>query len=101
MNRGTVKWFSELKGFGFICDNQGNNVFVHYSGIQSDGFKTLYEGQTVEYEIIDTEKGRQAINARVVSEKECVETAWDTILSRLRDVKSKNIDDEITSDGAD
>ena len=66
MNRGTVKWFSELKGFGFICDNQGKDVFVHYSNIQRDGFKTLEEGQTVEYEIIDTKKGRQAINVTVV-----------------------------------
>ena len=60
MNKGTVKWFNNQKGFGFISDEQGNDVFVHYSGIQSNGFKSLEEGQEVEFEVIEGQKGPQA-----------------------------------------
>ena len=52
MNKGTVKWFNNQKGYGFISDSEGNDVFVHYSGINSDGFKSLDEGQEVEYDVI-------------------------------------------------
>ena len=62
MNKGTVKWFNNQKGFGFISDEQGNDVFVHYSGIQSNGFKSLDEGQEVEFEVIEGQKGPQAVN---------------------------------------
>ena len=62
MNKGTVKWFNNQKGFGFISDEQGNDVFVHYSGIQSNGFKSLEEGQEVEFEGIEGQKGPQAVN---------------------------------------
>ena len=62
MNKGTVKWFMFQKGFGFISDEQGNDVFVHYSGIQSNGFKSLEEGQEVEFEVIEGQKGPQAVN---------------------------------------
>lgn len=62
MNKGTVKWFNNQKGFGFISDEQGNDVFVHYSGIQSNGFKSLEEGQKVEFEVIEGQKGPQAVN---------------------------------------
>ena len=62
MNKGTVKWFNNQKGFGFISDVQGNDVFVHYSGIQSNGFKSLEEGQEVEFEVIEGQKGPQAVN---------------------------------------
>ena len=62
MNKGTVKWFNNQKGFGFISDEQGNDVFVHYSGIQSKGFKSLEEGQEVEFEVIEGQKGPQAVN---------------------------------------
>ena len=62
MNKGTVKWFNNQKGFGFITDEQGNDVFVHYSGIQSNGFKSLEEGQEVEFEVIEGQKGPQAVN---------------------------------------
>lgn len=62
MNKGTVKWFNNQKGFGFISDEQGNDVFVHYSGIQSNGFKSLVEGQEVEFEVIEGQKGPQAVN---------------------------------------
>ena len=62
MNKGTVKWFNNQKGFGFISDEQGNDVFVHYSGIQSNGFKSLEGGQEVEFEVIEGQKGPQAVN---------------------------------------
>ena len=62
MSRGTVKWFNNQKGFGFISDAEGNDVFVHYSGLNMEGYKTLEEGQEVEYEVIDGAKGPQATN---------------------------------------
>ena len=62
MNKGTVKWFNNQKGYGFICDEEGNDIFVHYSGLKMDGFKTLDEGQKVEFDITDGAKGPQAVN---------------------------------------
>ena len=62
MNKGTVKWFNNQKGYGFISDEQGNDVFVHYSGIAAEGFKSLEEGQAVEFEVTEGEKGPQAVN---------------------------------------
>ncbi|WFR58018.1 cold-shock protein [Anaerocolumna sp. AGMB13025] len=66
MNKGTVKWFNEQKGFGFITnDNGGDDVFVHFSGIVSGGFKTLKEGQKVTFEITPGNRGMQATNVEV------------------------------------
>lgn len=62
MNKGKVKWFNNQKGYGFISDEQGGDVFVHYSGLNMEGFKTLDEGQEVEYEVIEGQKGPQAVN---------------------------------------
>lgn len=62
MNKGTVKWFNNQKGFGFICDENGKDIFVHYSGVNMEGFKSLNEGDVVEFDIIEGEKGPQAIN---------------------------------------
>jgi len=62
MAKGTVKWFSNQKGYGFITPEEGKDVFVHHSEIQGDGYKTLEEGQAVEFEIIDGPKGEQAKN---------------------------------------
>ncbi len=59
---GTVKWFNDAKGFGFIERPDGADVFVHYSSIQGDGFKTLTEGQSVEFDVVDGPKGKQAAN---------------------------------------
>ena len=66
VTQGKVKWFNDAKGFGFIEAEDGVDVFVHYSVIQVDGFKTLREGQMVNYESVDTPKGRQASNVAVV-----------------------------------
>ncbi|MDR1375933.1 MAG: cold-shock protein [Synergistaceae bacterium] len=60
MAQGTVKWFNESKGYGFITADEGKDVFVHYSAIKGDGFKTLAEGQKVSFEIVNGEKGPQA-----------------------------------------
>ena len=59
---GTVKWFNDRKGFGFITLENGDDVFVHYSGLQGEGFKSLKEGETVEFDVIQGEKGPQAAN---------------------------------------
>ncbi|MDD3360631.1 MAG: cold-shock protein [Hespellia sp.] len=62
MSTGTVKWFNNQKGYGFISDAEGKDVFVHYSGLAMEGFKSLEEGQEVEFEVTDGAKGPQAIN---------------------------------------
>jgi cold shock protein len=62
--RGTVKWFNEAKGFGFISQEGGEDVFVHFSAIQGDGFKTLAEGDALEFDVTQGPKGLQAANVR-------------------------------------
>ncbi len=64
--QGTVKWFSNEKGFGFISQPDGEDVFVHFSAIQVDGYKSLEEGQAVEFEVTQGAKGKQAANVRPV-----------------------------------
>jgi len=59
---GTIKWFNEAKGFGFIQQDDGPDVFVHYSAVKGDGYKTLAEGQRVEFDIVQGEKGPKAAN---------------------------------------
>ena len=62
MVKGTVKWFNSEKGYGFITPESGSDVFVHHSAIQGEGYKTLDEGQSVEFEVQDGQKGPQAVN---------------------------------------
>jgi CspA family cold shock protein len=66
MPKGTVKWFDDRKGYGFITRDGADDVFVHFSAIQDQGFKTLNEGQEVEFEIANGPKGAQAVNVRKV-----------------------------------
>ena len=62
MNKGTVKWFNAEKGYGFISMENGDDVFVHFSGIVSDGFKTLDEGQPVNFDVPEGARGKQTVN---------------------------------------
>jgi len=64
--KGTVKWFNSNKGYGFISPEEGEDVFVHFSSIESDGYKSLEEGQAVEFEVTDGPKGLQASNVKAI-----------------------------------
>lgn len=66
MAQGTVKWFNDQKGYGFIAQEDGPDVFVHYSGIQSSGFKSLKEGQNVAFEVTQGNKGPAATNVEIL-----------------------------------
>ena len=66
MTEGKVKWFSNEKGYGFLERPDGEDVFVHFSAIQGDGYRSLQEGQAVEFDVVDGDKGKQAANVRPV-----------------------------------
>ena len=66
MEQGTVKWFNDAKGYGFISRQNGEDVFVHFSSIQANGFRSLQEGQAVQFEVVKGKKGRQAENEQVL-----------------------------------
>lgn len=66
MNKGTVKWFNAQKGFGFINGEDGEDIFVHFSGLAMDGFKSLEDGQNVAYDIAQGNRGLQAVNVSVI-----------------------------------
>ncbi|HVL64193.1 MAG TPA: cold-shock protein [Actinomycetota bacterium] len=66
MAEGTVKWFSNDKGYGFISQSDGEDVFVHFSAITMEGYKTLEEGQAVEFDVTEGPKGKQAANVRAI-----------------------------------
>jgi CspA family cold shock protein len=66
MAQGTVKWFNDSKGFGFITQNEGGDLFVHHSAIQGEGFKSLSEGQKVEFDVVQGQKGPAAANVRKI-----------------------------------
>jgi len=74
MSDGTVKWFNPRKGYGFIATSDGRDIFVHYSSISSDGYKSLVEGDTVSFDIVEGEKGLRAEN---VVQKAATETKDD------------------------
>ena len=63
---GKVKWFNSEKGFGFITSEEGKDIFVHFSAIQADGYKTLEEGQTVDYDVVETDRGPQAQKRKLI-----------------------------------
>ncbi|MEE8110150.1 MAG: cold-shock protein [bacterium] len=65
MPEGSVKWFNDAKGFGFISQSEGDDVFVHFSAIQTEGFKSLQEGENVTFDIVEGPKGLQAANVRI------------------------------------
>lgn len=67
LRKGKIKWFNNEKGYGFIEGENNEDIFVHYSAIKREGYKTLTEGQEVEYELLETDKGLQAINVKEVS----------------------------------
>lgn len=69
MMQGTVKWFNNHKGYGFITDENGEDVFVHYSAINMDGFKTIAEGAKVEFELTQGEKGASAKDVKVIGQQ--------------------------------
>ena len=66
MTKGTVKWFNSQKGYGFLTSEEGKDVFVHFTGLNMEGFKTLEENQSVEFDVVDGEKGPQAVNVSVI-----------------------------------
>ena len=66
MATGTVKWFNEKKGYGFLTQDDGSDLFVHFSGIDGEGFKCLYEGDRVEFEIEESDKGPRAVSVKTV-----------------------------------
>ncbi len=66
MSQGTVKWFNDQKGFGFIAANDGNEYFVHHTSIVGEGFKTLQDGASVEFEVEESSRGPRAVNVTVI-----------------------------------
>ncbi len=64
MANGNVKWFSDAKGYGFISQSEGEDIYVHYSSIHGEGFRTLHEGEQVEFEVVQGPRGPQATNVR-------------------------------------
>ena len=69
MTQGTVKWFSNEKGYGFISRADGEDVFVHFSAISGEGYRSLHEGQEVEFDIVEGDKGQQAANVRPMTQE--------------------------------
>ena len=72
MNKGTVKWFNNQKGYGFISDEAGNDVFVHYSGLNMEGFKSLDEGAAVEYDVVQCQSKQTVIVSQTLIELQCL-----------------------------
>ena len=77
MAKGTVKWFDPKRGFGFIINDQGQDVFVHYTNLNGEGFRCLRNGQIVEYKQLNTDKGLQGRNVQIISVKPPVVTSTE------------------------
>lgn len=90
--KGVVKWFNDAKGFGFIQHTSGRDVFVHYSVISSDGFKTLKDGETVEYELKEGPKGLQA--SKVVRTKKDESSSDETIETESEESETSSSESE-------
>ena len=93
MRKGTVKWFNAAKGYGFITGEDGVDVFCHFSALQMDGYKTLVEGQPVEFDVVDGTKGPQASNVTVIQYLRSCHVSSGCLLIRINSelVQSKNI----------
>ena len=81
LQRGTVKWFNDAKGFGFIEHESGKDIFIHYSVIESEGYKTLKDGEIVEYELVDGEKGLHAEKVKRINAKQNGKTVADSAVA--------------------
>jgi len=79
MAKGTVKWFDPKKGFGFVINDQGEDVFVHYTSINGEGFRCLRNGQIVEYEEISSQKGLQGRNVQVIEDRKSSSAGRKTV----------------------
>lgn len=77
MAKGTVKWFDPKKGFGFVVDDEGRDIFIHYTSIEGDGFRCLKSGQFIEYESFDSGKGLQGRNVQIIEMNSETEKAVD------------------------
>lgn len=111
MRKGTVKWFNAAKGYGFITGEDGVDVFCHFSALQMDGYKTLVEGQPVEFDVVDGTKGPQASNVTVIqygSDKqedmaieECSELIKAILKFRRSNAKDSDLRDAVIDEIAD
>jgi cold shock protein len=100
--KGVVKWFNDAKGFGFIEHTSGKDVFVHYSVIEADGFKTLKDGEQVEYEIKEGPKGLHALRVQRVVKTEIIEVGdADLANSDSSDSSSENDDDDDSEESSE
>src|SRR3989449_5176837 len=99
MAKGKVKWFNDAKGFGFIAQESGPDVFVHFTAIQAEGFRSLAEGDTVEFEVAQGPKGLQAQNVRSEEHTSELQSRLHLVCRLLLEKKKKNAtDSRLTTD---
>ncbi len=100
MSRGKVKWFNDAKGFGFIEQEEGSDIFVHYTAITMEGFKTLSENQVVEFEVVEGPRGPQAANVvavegEIAEKEEVEEVAEEEVAEEEEEVAEKEEEEEV------